>query len=120
MNDHDVKGRAARAFHSLEEGDELARRRIWTKVQLGIQLDRRRRHRRARLSAGAAALVASIAVGVAAIWQPFAGADDGTAKTVSVDAVWDMLASQPGASAEHGSLDEFVLSVAVEEQTGAQ
>lgn len=120
MNDHEVHGRAAHGLSSLEEGGELARRRVWTKVQRGIALDRQRRRRRAGFASGAGALVAALAVGFVMVWQPFSSADSDGTKAVSVDAVWEMLSSQPGATEEHGSLDEFVLSIAGEAQTGAQ
>ena len=120
MVDGKARGRTVEALHALDEGGELARRRVWLQVQQGIAEDRRRRKRRMRIAGVGLGLVASLAIAAPVAWQSMSSPSMETSGSISAEAVWEMLSSQPGTSDDYGSLQEFVLSAAGEAQTGAQ
>jgi hypothetical protein len=120
MIDEKDRGRTAEALRALAGGEELARRRVWARVQQGIAEDRRRRKRRGWITGAGLGLVASLAIAAPVAWQSMSSSSMETSGSVSAEAVWEMLSSQPGASDDYGSLQEFVLSAAGEAQTGAR
>lgn len=123
-----ARGRAAEAFRSLDEGGELVRRRVWSRVREGIEQQRMRRRRRMRWYAGIAATAAACvaivlpsAIGTARTWYEPSQADE---QRVAVAAVMQMFAPQQDLAAQGdnqgGSTDEFFGYLVQEGEPGAE
>ncbi len=115
-------GRAASAFRALDEDVELARRRVWHRIQDGIELERRRRRRRARwLGGGIAAAVAAVAVLVpVAMNLGGSGSSAPQPHEVSLGSVAAMLGDQPGANGDAADPEQFFTNFVTEASTGAE
>ena len=116
-------GRAASAFRALGEDVELARRRVWHRIQDGIEMERRRRRRRARwLGGGIAAAVAAAAVLVPVAMNLGGGSGASTPQQheVSLSSVAAMLGDEGAANGEAPDADQFLTNFVTEASTGAE
>lgn len=114
MDQGEGDGRTSQALRALHEGEEMARLRVWQRVRDGMELERRRRRRRQWLT-GAAGVAAACVAGMALFAPDIfsqGSAGSGQAASVSGEAMWEMMAAQPGADQRMASLQEFVASVA--------
>ena len=124
--DRPRRGRAAEAFRALDTGTELAKRRVWHRVELSIAEDRLRRRRRLRWMAGIAAsavaaltLVLPSALGAAQTWAEPSAQEQ---QRVAVDAVMEMLGGQQAHNAPGGDAagaGDFASYLVTEANTGA-
>ncbi len=116
-------GRATSAFRALDEDIDLARRRVWHRIQGGIELERRRQRRRARWIAGgiaAAAAAAAVLVPVAMNLSGRPGNPAPQRHEVSVESVAQMLGMRPAAAGQAVDADQFLTAFVTEASTGAQ
>lgn len=131
---HPRRSRAAEAFRSLDAGSDLARRRVWRRVEQQMSDDHRRSRRRLGWAAGiAASAVAALAIvlpsvssAVRAWYQPSSQEQ----QRVAVSAVFEMLGQQQAGNTSDASasvtssdgVEQFVqyLVTSTEEKTGAQ
>ena len=116
-------GRAASAFSALDGDIELARRRVWHRIQDGIELKRRRQRLRARwLGGGIAAAVAAVAV-LVPVAMNLGGGSGGSrpqSHEVSVESVAQMLGMRPPAAGHAVDAEQFLTSFVTEASSGAQ
>ncbi len=109
-------GRASAAFRALDEDVALARRRVWHRIQDGIELERRRRRRRARwLGGGLAAAVAAAAV-LVPVAMNVGGSSGSTPQPheVSLGSVAAMLGAQTDANGNVADPDQFFANFVAE------
>jgi hypothetical protein len=124
--DRSRRGRAAEAFRALDAGGDLAKRRVWHRVELGIAEDRMRRRRRLAWMAGIAAsavaalaLVLPSALDAAQTWAEPSAQEQ---QRVAVAAVMEMLGGQQAHSAPGGDasgVSDFAGYLVTEANTGA-
>lgn len=117
------RGRAASAFRALDEDAELARRRVWHRIQDGIEMERRRRRRRARwFGGGIAAAVAAAAVLVPAAMNLGGGSGSSTPQQheVSLGSVAAMLGDEAAANGDSDDPGQFLTNFVTEASTGAE
>lgn len=127
QTERSARSRAAEAFRTLEAGGDLAKRRVWQRVERGIDEDRRRRKRRlgwmAGMAAGAVAalmLVLPPALDAARSWSEPSRQEQ---QRVAVSAVMEILGEQQARSASGGDasgMGDFVQYLVTEANTGAQ
>jgi hypothetical protein len=118
--------RAAEAFRALDAGGEIARRRVWRRVEAGIGEDQLRRRRRLRWMAGiaasavaAVALVLPSALGAAERWSEPSAQEQ---QRVAVEAVMQMLGGQQAHGAPAGDasgVNDFASYLVTEADAGA-
>jgi hypothetical protein len=116
-------GRASAALRALDEDVELARRRVWHRIEDGIELERRRRRRRARWLGGSiAAAVAAVAVLVPVAMNAGGGSGSSAPEQhqVSLGSVADMLGSRPPTDADTSDPEQFFRDFVTEASTGAE
>lgn len=131
-NEQPPRSRAAEAFRALGDGGELAKHRVWRRVEQGLAEERRRARTRLGWVAGSAAGVAvALAItmpavlGAARTWYEPTQQEE---QRVAVRAVMEMLSQQYGAagngsasSADSDQMDQFAqyLVTSTEAKTGA-
>ena len=116
-------GRAASAFRALDEDVEMARRRVWHRIQDGIELERRRRRGRARwLGGGIAAAVATVAILVPLAMNLGGGSGAASPQPheVSLGSVAAMLGDQAATNGDAAGADQFLTNFVTEASTGAE
>ena len=99
-NERPARSRAVEAFRALDSGSELAKRRVWRRVEAGIADDRRRSRRRLGWMAGiAASAVAALAIAAdRADAAHLVRASQQEQQRVAVSAVWNCSATAGGAT----------------------
>ena len=126
-----ARSRAAEAFRALDSGSELAKRRVWRRVEAVVADDRRRRSRRLGLMAGiAASAVAALAIAAPAAldaarsWYEPSQQEQ---QRVAVSAVMEMLGAQAAGgndanATDSDNVEQFAqyLVTSVEAKTGAE
>lgn len=129
-NERPNRSRAADALRDLNTGADLARRRVWRRVEAGIADDRRGRRRLGWAVGIAASAVAAIAIllptalNAARAWYEPSQQEQ---QRVAVNAVLEMLGQQPGgengeSTAGSDNVDQFVqyLVTSTEAKPGAR
>ena len=130
-NERPARSRAAEAFRALDSGSELAKRRVWRRVEAGIADDRRRGRRRLGWMAGLiASAVAALALALPAAldavrtWYEPSQQEQ---QRVAVSAVMEMLGRQYGGgnganAAASDNVEQFAqyLVTSTEAKTGAE
>ncbi len=115
--------RAASALRALDEDVELARRRVWRRIQDGIELERRRERRRMRwLAGGVAAAVTAVAV-LVPVAMNLGGGSAGPAPQqhdVSLASVAAMLGDQPGANGQSTDPEQFLTNFVTQATAGSE
>lgn len=125
------RSRAAEAFRALDSGSELAKRRVWRRVEARVSDDRRRGRGRLGWMAGivasavaALAIAAPTALDAARSWYEPSQQEQ---QRVAVNAVMEMLGAQAGGgnganSADSDDVEQFVqyLVTSTEAKTGAE
>ena len=116
--------RAAEAFRALDEGEHLARRRIWRRVREGVAEDARARRRRRWAIWSGVAAAATIAAFTPALVAGLRNNSSDRGQTLSDDdiafqAVMQTLAAQTFNGGSE-STEEFVLYLVTEAQADAQ
>ena len=131
-NEQPPRSRAAEAFRALNAGSELAKHRVWRRVEQGLAEERRRARRRLGWASGivagvavAAAITMPAILGAARTWYEPSQQEE---QRVAVSAVLEMLGRQYGAAGngsasnvDSDQMDQFAqyLVTSTEAKTGA-
>lgn len=106
-----ARSRATEAFRALDEGGDLAKRRVWRRVEQGLSEDRAQRRRRLGWMAGiAASAVAALAfvlppaLGTARSWYEPSRQEQ---QRVAVNAVMEMLNKHVATGATSGDTTDI-------------
>jgi uncharacterized membrane protein len=106
----------------LAAGEELARRRVWNRVQAGVSARETRARRNRWLAGGGAAVAASLAIFVVTLTGGSSQQAPHTASSeqVALGAVLEMLGASPDGLSEGQAMEQFVSYLVTEAQATPQ
>lgn len=109
------------ALRALDEGGELARRRVWVRVQHGIKLDRQRRRRQVWAGGLGAGMVAALVLGAFVALDGSGGsADVSREKQISIAASSAFSEIAADSPTDDAALKEFVWYLLTGARPGAR